>query len=106
MNESSPAAKLPKVICDVYKSLKKQDVYLYVTKTEGLSRVPELLLEHFGAPQHCLTLVLTPERKLARTDGAKVLEAINEQGFYLQMPPQADDEMKRINQHNSKLYGL
>jgi uncharacterized protein YcgL (UPF0745 family) len=103
MNESSASAKH---ICDVYKSLKKHDLYLYVSKAEGLSRVPELLLEHFGAPQHCLTLVLTPERKLARANAEKVLEAIAEQGFYLQMPPQADEEMRRIHQHNSKLYGL
>lgn len=95
-----------KIICDVYKSLKKQDVYIYVNKTDGLTRVPELLLEHFGKPHHTLTLVLTPERKLARTNGKKVLDAISEQGFYLQMPPVLDDEMKRINQHNSKLYGL
>ncbi|MEY4589468.1 MAG: hypothetical protein RL497_1544 [Pseudomonadota bacterium] len=95
-----------KTICDVYKSLKKHDLYLYVAKTDGLTRVPALLLEHFGTPHHTLTLVLTPERKLARTSGQKVLDALNEQGFYLQMPPVLDDEMKRINQHNSKLYGL
>lgn len=103
MNPTNTPAKL---ICDVYKSVKKQDVYLYVSKAEGISRVPELLLEHFGAPQHCLTLVLTPERTLARASAEKVLEAIAEQGFYLQMPPQADEEMRRIHQHNSKLYGL
>ncbi|HEY6528349.1 MAG TPA: YcgL domain-containing protein [Cellvibrionaceae bacterium] len=104
MTEST--APITKHICDVYKSAKKDELYLYVLKTDGLTRVPELLLEHFGAPKHCLTLVLTVERKLARTSGQKVLEAIAEQGFYLQMPPQTDDEMKRINQHNSKLYGL
>ena len=103
MSDAAPAAKL---ICDVYKSVKKDDVYLYVSKADGLSRVPELLFEHFGAPQHCLTLVLTPERKLARTSAERAIEAIKEQGFYLQMPPQADEEMRRINQHNSKLYGL
>lgn len=102
MSEANSSAKL---ICDVYKSVKKQDLYLYVSKAEGLSRVPELLLEHFGAPHHCLTLVLTPERALARASAEKVLEAIAEQGFYLQMPPQADDEMRRIHQLNNKFYG-
>lgn len=102
MNSTSQPEKL---ICDVYKSVKKQDLYLYVSKADGTSRVPELLLEHFGAPQHCLTLVLTPGRKLARASAEKILEAIAEQGFYLQMPPQADEEMRRIHQHNSKFYG-
>lgn len=96
---------MQKLICDVYKSPKKPELYLYVAKAEGLSRVPELLLEPFGQPKHCLTMVLTPERQLARTSGEKVLAAINEQGFYLQLPPQPDEEMQRIHQHNNKLYG-
>ncbi|HNG60832.1 MAG TPA: YcgL domain-containing protein [Cellvibrionaceae bacterium] len=50
--------------------------------------------------------MLTPERTLALASAQKVMEAIAEQGFYLQMPPQADEEMRRIHQHNSKLYGL
>lgn len=94
-----------KLICDVYKSPKKPDLYLYVAKADGLARVPELLLEPFGAPQHCLTLIITPVRQLARTSGANVLAAISEQGFYLQLPPQPDADMQRIHQHNSKLYG-
>jgi uncharacterized protein YcgL (UPF0745 family) len=34
-----------------------------------------------------MTLLLTPERKLARVEAPKVLESIAEQGFFLQMPP-------------------
>ena len=49
--------------------------------------MPELLLEHFGAPHHCLTLVLTPERALARASAEKVLEAIAEQGFICKCRP-------------------
>lgn len=99
------ATAMQKLICDVYKSPKKADLYLYVAKADGLARVPELLLEPFGAPKHCLTLVITPTRQLARTSGEKVLAAINEQGFYLQLPPQPDADMQRIHQHNNKLYG-
>ena len=34
--------------CDVYKSLKKEDYYLYVEAGEGLSRVPEALLQQLA----------------------------------------------------------
>jgi uncharacterized protein YcgL (UPF0745 family) len=34
-----------------------------------------------------MTLVLAPERKLARADVAEVLTSIEQRGFYLQMPP-------------------
>ena len=34
-----------------------------------------------------MTLLLSPDRKLARAEAAVVLDAIEQQGFYLQMPP-------------------
>ncbi len=62
-------------------------MYLYVDREAGLEEVPEALLGQFGEPQSVMTLVLTPERKLARADVAEVLARIEEDGFYLQMPP-------------------
>ncbi|AOS95598.1 Protein YcgL [Microbulbifer aggregans] len=78
-------------------------MYLYVDKREGLERVPEKLLELFGEPKHVVTMVLTPEKKLARADVEKVLAEIGERGFYLQMPPAVDSEMSAIAAQNSKL---
>ena len=49
-----------KRICSVYKSPRKNEMYLYVDKREALSRVPEALLVPFGAPQHVFDLLLTP----------------------------------------------
>ncbi len=62
-------------------------MYLYVEKREGMSRVPEALQKQFGSAELAMTMLLTPEQKLARADTAKVLKALAEQGFYLQMPP-------------------
>jgi uncharacterized protein len=76
-----------KVIVSIYRSPKKEGMYLYVDKREGLERVPEPLLKQFGEAELAMTLLLTPERKLARVEAPKVLEAIGEQGFFLQMPP-------------------
>ena len=85
-----------KRICSIYKSLRKNEMYLYVDRAEALTRVPEGLLAAFGPPQHAFDLVLTPERKLAREDIQKVLENIETQGFHLQMPPPDDDYIEHL----------
>lgn len=63
------------------------DMYLFVDAKVDLTPVPEELLAQFGKPVEALSLMLTATRKLARADAARVLECIEEQGFYLQLPP-------------------
>lgn len=92
-----------KTLCDVYRSPREDEMYLYVDKREGTGRVPEKLLELFGKPQHLVTMLLTPEKKLARAEASKVLSEIAERGYYLQMPPVSDSEMRAIAAQNSKL---
>ena len=76
-----------KLISAVYRSPRKEGMYLYVDKKENLERVPESLLKQFGQPEFAMTLLLTPERKLARAKAGEVIDAIHAEGFYLQMPP-------------------
>ena len=92
-----------KVLCDIYRSPRENEMYLYVEKQQGLEGVPEKLMELFGKPVHVTTMLLTAERKLARADVEKVIHAVQDQGYYLQMPPVADDEMRAIAAQNSKL---
>lgn len=80
-----------KLLCEVFKSPRKDEMYLYVDKRRGLEDVPEALLERFGQPVSALTLILTPDKPLARTGGVEVMAAIEEKGFYLQMPPAKED---------------
>ena len=72
--------------CSAYKSPKKLDLYLYVRKSDGLSRVPEALLGYFGTPEHVLDFDLTPDRRLARENAEEVLKNLQVKGFHLQMP--------------------
>ncbi len=76
------------IFCDVYKGTKKEGLYIYVDRTVGLSKVPEELLGRFGEPKLALSFKLTADRSLAKEDPVKVIEAIGEAGFYLQLPPQ------------------
>ena len=96
-----------KILCDIYKSLKKDEMYLYVNKQEGFARVPQALLDGMGKTALVTTLALTADRKLARADAAKVLESIRSNGFYLQMPPSRDQltevSMMDLGSRNEKL---
>jgi uncharacterized protein YcgL (UPF0745 family) len=84
-----------KLLCQVFKSPRKQEMYLYVDKARGLVDVPEVLMTQFGEPEAVMILVLDPQRKLARADTAEVLADIAEKGFYLQMPPTAAELLRR-----------
>ncbi len=70
-------------------------MYLYVDRERDLEDVPEALLTQFGEPQSLMTLVLTPERKLARAEAAEVLAQIADNGYYLQLPPTPAELLKR-----------
>jgi uncharacterized protein YcgL (UPF0745 family) len=73
--------------CFIYKSLKKEDLYLYIDKKDDFSKVPEMLFNSFGRMTFVMELELTPERKLAREDAGKVIANLKEKGFFVQMPP-------------------
>ena len=73
--------------CYVYKSSKKEQLYLYLPNKDEFSDVPEILMQTMGIPQLVMELELTPERTLARADASEVLASLEEKGFYLQMPP-------------------
>ncbi|WP_290784964.1 YcgL domain-containing protein [Halomonas sp.] len=80
-----------KLLCEVFKSPRMEEMYLYVDKREGLTRVPEPLLERFGKPKPAITLILTPGKRMGRAQAADVMAAIREKGFYLQMPPAKEE---------------
>lgn len=81
------------IICSIYKSPRKDEMYLYVDKKDLLKRVPDALVEMFGKPLHLMDMPVKPGRKLARVDVEKMLQGIKEQGFYLQLPPPKEDYM-------------
>jgi len=75
----------------VYRSSKRQEMYLFVDFADDLARVPGPLLERFGKPVPVLSLSLSADRKLARAEASVVLAQIESTGYYLQMPPPAEN---------------
>lgn len=73
--------------CYIYKSSKKDQLYLYLPNKDDFEAIPPILMDTMGKPEFVMELELTAERKLARADAAEVLAGLQEKGFYLQMPP-------------------
>ena len=85
-----------KLLISIYRSPRRDEMYLYVNKQDKLKKVPEALIQSFGTAGHVLDMLLTPERKLARVETEKVMEAIREKGFYLQMPPAQEEYIEHL----------
>lgn len=88
---SDDRMKGDKLLCEVFKSPRVDEMYLYVDKRKGLGEVPEALLERFGKPLPAMTLILTPEKTLGQAQAVDVMAAIRDKGFYLQMPPAKEE---------------
>lgn len=80
--------------CDIYKSSKKDEMYLYIARPDPadesqdiFANIPEVLLQAFGRTTFVMHLQLSETRKLARVPILSVLEALENQGYYVQMPP-------------------
>lgn len=74
----------------VYKTAKKEGMYLYVPNKEDFSAVPDALMSHFGHPQ-LVMLLPVQKRAVLGVDKQKLLNAMDEPGYYLQMPPKEEN---------------
>jgi len=79
------------MLTSIYRSKAKDQMYLYIAIKDDFSKVPESLLKIFGQPEFSLQLNLEKRKKLARVELSEVKQAIEEQGYYLQMPPVIHD---------------
>jgi len=84
------------VQCFIYKSSKKDELYLYIAKQDDFSNVPEAILKSIGLPAFVMELEITPERLLAREKAADVIKGIEEHGFFIQMPPSIYPAPKKL----------
>ncbi|MBD1575533.1 MULTISPECIES: YcgL domain-containing protein [Vibrio] len=74
------------MLCSVYKSGKKEGMYLYISKKDDFSSVPETLMQMFGTPKFVMVMKMEG-RKLATVDIEKVKQSLQDDGFFLQLPP-------------------
>lgn len=73
--------------CFVYRSTKKQGMYLYLLEKDNFETVPESLLSILGEVNFSFEFDLSKSRKLVRAEAKEVLRLMDENGYFLQMPP-------------------
>jgi uncharacterized protein YcgL (UPF0745 family) len=81
------------MLCSIYKTNKKEGMFLFISRRDDFSQVPETLMGMFGQPKLVVTMNLTEKRTLAFADSTLVLEDLTTKGFYLQMPPPPIDHL-------------
>jgi len=83
--------------CDIYRSSKKDEMYIYIARpnypdnteqADPFENVPEAVLQAFGRATFVMHLELAPTRKLARVNVLHVLDSLQTKGFFIQMPPE------------------
>jgi hypothetical protein len=72
--------------CTIYRSLKKDETYVFLPVEKTLAELPADLLKMIGQTEKVMNLMLTAEKKMARGTAAEIMNSIEAQGFYLQMP--------------------
>jgi uncharacterized protein YcgL (UPF0745 family) len=73
--------------CKVYRCSKKTDTYLYIEAGMDKDDLPNGLIHLLGDLSQFLNLELDESSKLARVEACDVLAALDDQGYFLQMPP-------------------
>lgn len=90
------------MLCSIYKTFKKEEMYLFISRRDDFSQVPDALLAMFGQPKLVVTMNLTESRELAFANTEKVLTELNTTGYYLQMPPPPVDHLEEYKKLRDK----
>lgn len=86
------------MLCAVYKSLKKEDTYLYLPGRDRFERLPETLKNLLGPLKLVMLFDLRNKTDLALADINKVQKMLLEQGYYLQLPPPPENYLEQNRQ--------
>ncbi len=92
-----------KTFISIYKSPKKEGMYIYLEKETGLKKMPESLIQLFGKPVLVTHMMIDENKKLAKVDSKILLASIQEKGFYLQLPDPDESYRAHVIQQNDKL---
>lgn len=89
------------MLCAIYKSTKKEGMYLYVEKRDQFDLVPDALRNIFGKPIFVMLFNLSGSKPLIQANNQDVIEKIKEQGFYLQMPKQEENLLEQFKTYKN-----
>lgn len=76
----------------IYRSSRKPDTYLYVSKKDDFSKIPNEIINSLGILEFSMELEIESDMKLAKENPAIVINNLNEHGFHMQLPPETSLE--------------
>ena len=94
---------IKEIDCTVYKSLKKDETYVFMPKGSGVADLPSELIKVLGETEKVMRLILTPEKKMARSNAKEIIKSIEKQGFHLQMPEKPHLNKNPLPSFNERL---
>ena len=77
--------------CFVYRSNLKAGMFLYLVEKDNFEKVPESLQKLLGDVEFSFEFDLGKDRKLVRAEAEEVRRIMQENGYFLQMPPPKSD---------------
>ena len=89
------------MICFVYRSAKKNGMYLYLKEKDMFDEVPESLMKLLGELTFSFEFDLSEDRKLVREEAIEVIRIMKESGYFLQMPPPKSELLQANNEGTS-----
>ncbi|MCY4149408.1 MAG: YcgL domain-containing protein [Gammaproteobacteria bacterium] len=79
----------------VYKSSRKANAYLYLNRRDDFAHVPDGLMALLGGLTSVLQFDIAKRASLPNADIRTVIRSLEENGYYLQLPP-GDPEPESI----------
>lgn len=89
------------MLCSIYKSSKKEGTYLYISKKDDFSQVPDTLMQMFGKPSFVMVIKMEG-RTLAQVDIEKVKESLASDGYFLQLPPPPENLLEQHKERKAQ----
>ncbi|MCB1756639.1 MAG: YcgL domain-containing protein [Gammaproteobacteria bacterium] len=83
--------------CFVYRSLKKNGLYIYLSQQDDFEKIPDAVKNKIGELEFALEFELHEDRKLAKEDASTVIENIKNNGFHIQMPKDIEGLLAEIS---------
>ncbi len=90
------------MLVSVYRSNKKDGMYLFLQNKDILNELPDIVVKQLGEIDFSFEFELDESRKLSNANPADVIKAIEEQGFYIQMPADIEDILANISKNSVK----
>lgn len=90
----------------IYRSSRREGMYIYLDRQDGIDQLPEPVTRQMGAAEFAMAIELTEDRKLGQESSTTVLENIARDGFHLQMPRDIESQLQAAaNQVSSDANG-